>query len=85
MGLSPILYCSPRILSTCPVHTNNGCGKREAQINWSMVVCKEAAPVTGTTFEDYWLCAGGLSAVNAIGVHLRDPINSGLSGWRMAV
>ena len=26
----------------------------------------------------YWTCAGGLSAVNAIGTHLRDPINSGL-------
>ena len=28
--------------------------------------------------EDYWPCAGGLSAVNAIGTQLRDPINSGL-------
>ena len=24
------------------------CGKREAHINWSMVTCKMAAPVTGT-------------------------------------
>ena len=29
--------------------------------------------------EVYWLCAGGLSAVNAIGTQLRDPINSGLA------
>ena len=26
----------------------------------------------------YWSYAGGLSAVNAIGTQLRDPINSGL-------
>ena len=36
------------ILSTCALHTNSGCGKREAHINWSMVTCKMAAPVTGT-------------------------------------
>ena len=35
--------------------------------------------------EDYWPCAGGLSAVNAIGTQLRDPINSGLTRWRMVV
>ena len=35
--------------------------------------------------EDYWPCAGGLSAVNVIGTQLRDPINSGLTRWRMAV
>ena len=34
----------------------------------------------------YWPCTGGLSAVNAIGTQLRDdPINSGLTRWRMAV
>ena len=33
--------------------------------------------------EDYWPCAGGLSAVNAIGTQLGDPVNSGLTGWRM--
>ena len=27
--------------------------------------------------EDYWPSAGGLSAVNAIGTQLRDPINLG--------
>ena len=35
--------------------------------------------------EDYWPCAGGLSAVNAIGTQLCDPINSRLTRWRMAV
>ena len=33
----------------------------------------------------HWSCAGGLSAVNAIGAQLRDPINSGLTQWRLAV
>ena len=31
----------------------------------------------------WWSCAGGLSAVNAIGTQLRDLINSGLARWRM--
>ena len=35
--------------------------------------------------EIHWPCAGGLSAVNAIGTQLLDPINSGLTRWRMAV
>ena len=35
--------------SKSPLHTNSGCGKRQAHINWSMVTCKMAAPVTGTT------------------------------------
>ena len=35
--------------------------------------------------EVYWPCAGGLSVVDAIGTQLRDPINSGLTRWRMAV
>ena len=35
--------------------------------------------------EAYWPCAGGLSAVNAIGTQLREPINSGLIRWRIAV
>ena len=30
-------------------------------------------------------CAGGLSAVNAIGTQLRDLINLGLTRWRMTV
>ena len=35
--------------------------------------------------ENYWPSADGLSAVNVIGTKLRDPINSGLTRWRMAV
>ena len=39
------------ILSTCPLNTNinSGRGNREAHIIWSMVTCKMAAHVTGTT------------------------------------
>ena len=49
-----------------------------------MVTCK------GSTrhwnyLEDYWACAGGLSAVKSIGTQLRDTIDSGLTRWRMAV
>ena len=33
----------------------------------------------------HWPCAGGLSAVNTIGAQLREPINSGLTQWRLAV
>ena len=40
-------------MSSCPLHTtyriNIGSGKREAHINWSMVVPEKVAPVTGTT------------------------------------
>ena len=64
------------------VRTNSGCGKTEAHINWSMVTCKMATPVAGTVlgFTDL-----GQSAVNAIGMYLRDPKNLGLTRWRMAV
>ena len=34
---------------------------------------------------DHKPCAGGLSVVNAIGTQVRDPINSRLTQWRMAV
>ena len=34
---------------------------------------------------DYWLCAGGRSAVNAISTQLRDFIVSGLDRWRLTV
>ena len=37
-----------RLLSTCPLHTNSGCGEREAHINWSMVTC-QGSTRTGTT------------------------------------
>ena len=35
--------------------------------------------------EVYWLCAGGLSPVDAIGTQLGDPTNPGLIRCRMAV
>ena len=44
----------------------------------------KAAPVWNY-LEVYRPCAGGLSAVNAIGTQLRDPITSGLTRWRLAV
>ena len=56
----------------------------EAYINWYMVTCKKATLVRNY-LEVYWPCAGGLSAVNAIDTQLRDPINSGLTQWRLAV
>ena len=34
--------------------------------------------------ENYWPCAGGLSAVNDIGTQLRDLVDSELARWRMA-
>ena len=32
---------------------------------------------------NYWPCTDGLSAVDAFGAQLLDPINSGLARWRM--
>ena len=43
------------------------------------------APIVRNHLEFYWPCAGGRSAVSAIGTQLRDPTNSGLTRWRMAV
>ena len=37
------------IRSLLELHNNIGCGKREVHIDWSMMTCKMAAPVTGTT------------------------------------
>ena len=34
---------------TRPLRTNSGCGKREAHIDWSVVITETAAPVTGHT------------------------------------
>ena len=46
--------CDDHTINTRVIdHTNSGCGKREAYINWSMVACKLAAPVTGTNLENY--------------------------------
>ena len=52
-------------------------------MNWSMVTYKAA--LVRNYLEVYWPCAGGLSAANAVGTQLRDPINSGLTRWPMAV
>ncbi|CAN0236523.1 unnamed protein product, partial [Ascophyllum nodosum] len=71
----------PACNRTRPLHTNSGYGKREAHINWS-VVKPEGSTHYLNYLEDYWPSAGGLSAVNAIGTQLRDPINSGLTRWR---
>ena len=51
------------ILSACSLHAISGCGKREAHISWSMVTCKMAGTRYRNYLEDYWPCAGGLSAV----------------------
>ena len=53
-------------------------------INWSMVTCQGITRYWNC-LEVYGPCAGGLSAVNAIGTQLRNPINPGLAQWSMAV
>ena len=58
--------------------------EREAHINWSLMTC-QGSTCYWNYFKVYWPCSGGLSAVNAIGTQLRDPINSGLARWRMVV
>ena len=58
------------VLSTCSLHTTSGCGK---------VTCQGSIRYWNY-LEDYWPCASGLSAVNAIG--RRGPMNSGLR-WRL--
>ena len=37
------------LLTTFPLHTISGCGKREAHINCFMMTCKMAASITETT------------------------------------
>ena len=66
-------------------HTTTGCGKKRGAHKLVHGDLQRQQPVTGTLpFEDYWPCAGGLSAVNAIGTQLRSPINSGLTRWHEA-
>ena len=70
------------------IHIDSGCSKkkkRETHIIWSIVVAWKGSTAFSNYLEDYWPCAGGLSTVNAIGTQLHDPINSGLTRWRMAV
>ena len=73
----------PSLLSTCPLDANNGCGN-EGRILFGPWRPAKVALVR-KYLEVYWPCAGGLSAVNAIGTQLCDPINTGLARWRMAV
>ena len=42
-------------------------------------------PVARVVFEDFLPCAGGVSAVIATSMHMRDPINSGLTPGRLMV
>ena len=84
-GIFPVYYSlnvAP-VLSTCPLHTNRGCGKERRILIGPRRPAKAA--LVRNYLEVYWPRVGGLSAVNAIGTQLRDPINSGLTRWRMAV
>ena len=72
------------IVSAFPLYTDSGCGKERRALIVRGDNCKGSTR-SSNYLEDYWPCAGGLSAVNAIGTQLRDPINSGLTRWRMAV
>ena len=73
----------PPVLSTCPLHTNSGCGKERRILIGPWWPAKAA--LVRNYLEVYWPCAGGLLVVNAIGKQLRDPKNLGLTRWRMAV
>ena len=70
-------------LSTCPLHINSGCWKERRILTGPWGPAKAA--LVRNYLEIYLPRAGGLSAANAIGTQLRDPINSRLTRWRMAV
>ena len=53
------------VLSTCPLHTNSGCGKERRIIIDPWLPAKAA--FVWNYLEVYWPCAGGLLAVNANG------------------
>ena len=76
------LYVRP-VLSICLLYTNSGCEKERPILIGPWLPAK-AAPVW-IYLEDYWPWADELSAVNAIGTQMRDPINSGLTRCRSAV
>ena len=71
------------VLSTCPLHTNSGWGKERRILIGPWRPAKAA--LIRNYLEVYWPSAGGLSAVNAIGTQLRDPINSELVRCCMVV
>ena len=79
----PVMPIISPILLTCPLHANSGCGKEGRILIGSWGSAKPA--LFRNYLEVYWPCPGGLSAVNDIGAQLRDPINSGLTRWHMAV
>ena len=47
-----------------------------------MVKSEKGSTRYSNYLEDYWPFAGALSAMNAIGTQLRDPIDSGPTRWR---
>ena len=61
------------VLSTCPLHTNSGCGKERRILIGPWGPANKAALVRNY-LQIYWPCSGGLLAVNAIGTQLRDRI-----------
>ena len=65
-------HISYSVLSTCPLHANSGCGEERRILIGSSGPAKAA--LVWNYPEVYWPCAGGLSAVNAIGTQLCDPI-----------
>ena len=60
------------VLSTCPLHTNSGCGKERRILIGPWWPAKAA--LVRNYPEVYWPCAGGLSAVNAKGWTLPTKI-----------
>ena len=64
-------------IDACFQHTHfipiSGCGKRETHMNLSMVTYK-GSTCYWNYLENYRPCAGGLSAVNAIGTQLRGDL-----------
>ena len=70
-----------------------GVAKHRAHFFWSKTLYISTrqhrkvsrATVRVITFGQYWPCAEGLSAVNATGTHWLEPVNSGLTRWRLTV
>ena len=79
----PVWQPRMSVLSTCLLYANSGCGKERRILIGPWLPAKAA--LVRNRLKVYWPCAGGLSAVNAIGTQLRDPINSELTRWRMTV
>ena len=79
---STIAVVTPPVLSTCYNHfmpiVSDG-KKRRILVG----PCGDLPLPVWNYLEVHWPCVGGFSAVNAIGTQLRDPMNSGLTRWRM--